>query len=148
MGQLKEILKELKIMELPGCCPLRTGRNRERGLGLVTTLLFGGLLLAVAMTAARVLPIYYRYFEIESQIRAMANKAGRVEPETIRERLLFEMRIQSIPAPDKNLRVFMDGDFLIISLQYNEPFEISFMDKKYRLYDFKFHPYVKKYISS
>jgi hypothetical protein len=117
--------------------------RRERGL--VKLLLLAGILLTIFATATQVIPIFYRSYEIESQMNALATKYPEITTEQIKNRLIFELTLQQIPAKDDALRVYIDGDYLVVSLQYIEELAFRFRNKRYVLHTFKFSPLVKKY---
>lgn len=118
----------------------RRGRltNEETGLGKLTAIFFGGLVLITLYIGYNVLPFFYYYFELKSQMESLIRVAPVYTNEQLREKLHYHMKQLKIPADINDVEIERAGNRIKMSLAYSETFYITYQDKDYDVMTFDF----------
>lgn len=118
--------------------------TNESGIGKFTAIVFGAIFGALIYSGFKILPFYYYYYELLNQMDSMARVASTMTDKEIRSRLEYEIRHMQIPVLPEDLIVKREDAKIIISLEYQEEFYVSFKDKDYTIRVFPFHAYVER----
>lgn len=113
--------------------------RRQRGISLLTFIIFGCIIGAITYTAYHVLPFYYDFYELQGHFEQSLKIASTETDEEIRKRLMYHIKKYGIPCDPEDLKIERDGDSMKISLKYKEIFSIPWDGKEYDLHVFDFH---------
>lgn len=110
----------------------------ERGIALITALVFGAIACAGIYTAYKVIPFYYYYYDLKNQFEQLIKVAPVETDEEIRRKALTWLKKYDIPCEPDDLRIERQGDAMTISLKYQEVFFVTWQGKDYDIYTFDF----------
>lgn len=113
--------------------------HSNSGVGNLTLLVFGSLLLAVLYTAYHVIPFYYYYYELVNQMEAAVKVASLETDAELRKKLTYHIRKMQLPVDPEELRIERGGDSIRISLRYSETFFIPWRDRDIDIHTFPFY---------
>ena len=113
-------------------------QNRERGIGKITLLVFGLVFGVAGYCAWEILPFYYYYYELVSQMQTVIRVASTDTDQEIRQKLMYHIKKFEIPADPEDLKISRDGHTMSISLPYEEVFYLTYQGKDYDIYKFPF----------
>lgn len=110
----------------------------ERGASKLTLIVFGSIIFVVLYCAFSILPFFYYYYELQNHMEAMI-KVASIEPEReVRRRLVDHIKWMEIPADPGKLKIEKNGQFMKITLSYDEVFYVSWGGKEYDIHVFHF----------
>jgi len=117
----------------------RTLPRKEEGRSQAAVALGVFLAAAVGFVVYEVLPFYYYYYDLKSQMqRAIASAAVETDEE-IRRSLMAVVKRHGIVCGERDLQVARTGDAIKISLQYKEPLTLPLFQRDVSLHDFEFN---------
>lgn len=117
--------------------------RRERGIGKLTLLVFGTIVVALVFSANQILPFYYYFYELQNQMESVIRVAGTETDQEIRKKLMYHIKKMEIPADPEALKIERHGRKMIITLPYQEVFYLTYKGKTYDLYVFKFNAHAE-----
>jgi hypothetical protein len=118
-------------------------KQRERGAGWLTIMVFLAIFGAVGYVGYRVLPFYYYFYELQNQMEAAIKVASTETDEEIRKKLLVHIKKLEIPCEPEDLKIERSEGFMKIQLKYSEVFYITIAGKDYDIHRFYFDGYAE-----
>lgn len=115
----------------------------RRGASNLTVLVFGAIVVATIYTLFQIIPMYYRFFEIQSQMETIIHVADKETDPEIRRKLMYHIKKQDIPVEPEDLRIERDGSILRLSLDWEDVFSVPFFGKEYEIYTFEFNAHAE-----
>lgn len=112
--------------------------HKKLGIGKLTVIIFGAIAFAIGWTAYHVLPFYYYFFELRSNMEQLAKMGSEFDDEEIRKKLKAKIKELGIPADPERLIVSRYDGLLKISLPYEEILYFTWDGKDHDLHIFKF----------
>lgn len=109
-----------------------------RGASTLTWMIFALVLGAIVYLLSKILPIYYSYYELENQMRAMIRVADQNTDEQIRKMLGDQMKVLKIPAEIEDVKIQRGSRTMLIELSYTEWLEVPLGSTYYELWEFDF----------
>ncbi|MBX7136739.1 MAG: DUF4845 domain-containing protein [Oligoflexia bacterium] len=113
-------------------------RQSQKGAGKLTTLVFAIILGAALFSGYKILPFYYRYFELQNQMEQVIRIASTLTDAEVREKLWYHIQHNDIPVEPEDLKINRENSILTVSLEWDEIFFITFRGKDYDLHTFHF----------
>ncbi len=113
-------------------------RRTVRGASTLTWMIFALVLGAIVYLLSKILPIYYSYYELENQMRAMIRVADQNTDEQIRKMLGDQMKVLKIPAEIEDVKIQRGSRTMLIELSYTEWLEVPLGSTYYELWEFDF----------
>ncbi|MGA1190993.1 MAG: hypothetical protein ACO3XO_01790 [Bdellovibrionota bacterium] len=122
-------------------------KKLEEGASQLTLIFFGLLSTITLYLTAQIAPVLYRYYELESQAEAMARRAMIVSDDEILRRLSEIIVKHNLPADPGDIRIYRAPNEMEITLDYESPITIPWIDGEWEIYTFQFHLKVHERIS-
>lgn len=122
-------------------------KNSEEGASQLTLVFFALLTIATLYLVAQVAPALYRYYELESQAEAMARRATIVSDDEILRRLTELIVKHNLPADPDDITIYRAPNELEITLDYESPITIPWIEGEWEIYTFEFHLKVREEVS-
>lgn len=113
-------------------------RPMERGAGKLTLIVFGLLVAGVVFVAYNVLPFYYYYYELQSQMEQVVKVASTNADWEVRRKIMYFVNKMKLPAEAEDLIVNREDGMIEVRLKYREVFYISWQGKDHDLWVFDF----------
>lgn len=120
-------------------CIQRCLRSSAAGAGKLTLLVFGTLVAIALIVSYHVLPFYYDYFELESQMDALVRVAGQHTDLELRDKLRQHLRRTELPFTIDDVRIDRSAGTIRMSVKYQELFYLTIGGQDYDLHTFDFH---------
>ena len=117
------------------------------GASRTTMLVFSFLAAVLIYLCSQAAPALYRYYELESQAVAMARRGSIVSDQEILTRLSGLIKQHRIPANPHDITIYRGPYEIEISLDYNVPVTVPWVEGERTLYTFEFHLRVRESIS-
>ncbi len=112
--------------------------SNDRGVGKLTILVFGTIIAVTLYTAYRVVPFFYYFYEMQTQVHAVSRVASELTDDEIRKRLLERIKELGIPAKPEALVLNRYENKLRVMLKYEEEFFITYDGKDHTIRVFPF----------
>lgn len=122
-------------------------KKSDEGASQLTLIFFGLLSITTLYLVAQVAPVLYRYYELESQAEAMARRATIVSDAEILRRLTELIVKHNLPADPSDIHIYRAPNEMEITLDYDSPITIPWIDGEWEIYTFEFHLKVQEKIS-
>ena len=117
---------------------------KQSGAAKLTIVIFGALIATTLYCAYHILPFFYYFYELENQFRTVIGVASTHTDQEIRQKLMYHIKKMEIPMDPQDLKIRREGNMMRISLPYEEVFYVTWKDKEYDIYTFKFHADVEQ----
>jgi len=115
----------------------------EKGASKLTVLVFALITGTGIFAALRILPFFYCYYELQSQMDQMVKVASTLTDIEIRQRLWYQIRHLDIPVNQEDLKLNRENGKIKVWMDYSEVFYVTWKGKDYDLHVFDFHPYAE-----
>jgi|GEM_PF-1698456 len=115
------------------------GSYGQRGISKLTLIVFSALLGALLYSSAQILPFFYYFAEFQHHLEEAVKVAGEKNDLELRRQLLYQIHWMKLPVDDSALIIQREGDYIRISLKYEEVFYVPWRGKDYDIYIFPFH---------
>ncbi|MCI5065615.1 hypothetical protein MRY87_07820 [bacterium] len=132
----------LHLNELP---PLSSNSRNTHSAGAsrITLLIFGFIGLFAFYTLYEVLPILYRYYDLQNQVESLAKRGDFVTDKEIRFRLKDMFRRYDMPITIDDVEIMRGADEMEIGFEYDDTifvpeFFVFWTEEDIELYTFEF----------
>jgi hypothetical protein len=110
----------------------------QKGASWLSIIIFGLIVWAGSWYLFHLIPIYYRYYELENAFRGMSKVANELNDKEIRKRLLFQMKDIGVPGDITQVHTERLPNSLRIQYSYYEDITFTFGDHSWLIQDFNF----------
>lgn len=117
--------------------------REQRGIGKLTLLIFGAILAALLYSTYKILPFYYCFYELQSQMDQIVKVASVKTDQEIRTQLQSHIKKLEIPVEPAQLKIVRENGIIKIGLKWQEVFYLTFREKDYDIHTFDFHAYAQ-----
>jgi hypothetical protein len=117
--------------------------SNQYGIGKLTLIVCGLVLVVSVFVASRVLPFYYYYYEIESHMHSLINVAGSNSDDEIKDKLMYHIKKMEIPVTREEIEIVRTPGTISIAFEYEEVFDIEWKDEIYEIHVFPFYAYAE-----
>lgn len=114
-------------------------QKAERGAGCLTVLVFGAIVGVAVFVGYRVVPIFYRYYDLQNQFAGAIRSADVESDSKIRRRLRRQIEEMGIPADPDRLVIDRGAGMMRIHLRYTEVLSLPWLDGEREVYHFHFN---------
>lgn len=121
--------------------------GQQKGVGKLTLLVFGAIIAAALYSGYKILPFFYSYYELQSQMDQIVQVASVKTDQEIRTQLLYHIKKLDIPVEPQELKVVREDGVIKVGLKWQDVFYITYKEKDYDIYTFDFNAYAEAQFS-
>ena len=110
----------------------------QRGAGVWTTLIFGAIFGAGIWYLFHLIPVYYKYYELENAFHSITRVSKELDDKEFRRRLITQMKSIGTPGDYDALVIDRSGEEVRLQYQYGEKIILPFGKDPYVLQRFFF----------
>ena len=112
--------------------------DSQKGASWLSIFIFGFIVWAGTWYLFHLIPIYYRYYELENAFRGMSKVANELNDKELRKRLLFQMKDIGVPGDITQVHAERLPNSLRIQYSYYEDITFTLGDNTWLIQDFNF----------